>query len=262
MAAVSLAIPPGRSLIRAVNRQRRPSTTSPWSMTRSRIVRSMFPPQSRSTVLRPASSGQWFPSRAASAEAAAPSTTVFSSSSSRSTASESSASSTVTTWSTSGAASGNDTSPTRPTARPSASVGWIGTWVGRPAASDALKLGAAAVSTATMRMSGRRALAATATPASSPAPPVGTTIAAASGTSSRISSAIVPCPAITRGSSKPWIRLRPSRSAISAAPRRASSKVSPSRITRAPSRRHVATFTRGANRGITTVTGMPRSLPW
>ncbi len=255
-------MPPGRSLTCVTNRQRRPSVARPWSISRSRIVRSMFPPQRSSTTRLPRRSRQPSSSRPASAAAPAPSTTVFSSSSSRSTASESESSPTVTTRSTSGAASANDRSPTRPTARPSASVGRIGTCTGRPAASDAPKLGAAVGSTAITRICGRRALATMLTPASNPAPPVGTTIASTSGTSSRISRAIVPCPAITRASSKPCTRLRPSRSASSIASRRASSNVSPSRITRAPSRRQVATFTSGANRGITTVTGTPSSLPW
>ena len=79
----------------------------------------------------------------------------------------------------------------------------MGTSTGWPAASAALKAGAAAGSTATIRMSGRSAFVATQTPASSPVPPVGTTIASTSGACSSTSSAIVPCPAITRGSSKP-----------------------------------------------------------
>ena len=231
-------------------------------MTRSSIDVSILPPQSRSTTRRPRSSAQPSSSRAASGAAPAPSTTVFSSSRSRSTASARASSPTVTTRSTSGAAIENARSPTIPTARPSASVGRIATWVGRPAASDAERLPAAAGSTATIRMSGLSAFAAVATPARRPAPPHGITSASASGTSSRISRPMVPCPAITRGSSNPWIRSSPSRAAISTASRRASSNVSPSRTTVAPSRRQVDTFTSGANRGMTTVTGIPSSRPW
>ena len=209
----------------------------------------------------PRRSAKSSPRIAASADAAAPSTTVFSSSDSRKTARASACSSTVTTRSTSGAASGNDTSPTFPTANPSARVGRRGTCIGRPAASEAEKLPAAAGSTAMTEIVGRTAFAAIATPARRPAPPVGTMIASASGTSASTSRAIVPCPAITRGSSKPWISSSPSRAAISTALARASSNDSPSRMTFAPRRRQVATFTSGANRGITTVTGISSRRP-
>ena len=51
------------------------------------------------------------------------------------------------------------------------------------------------------RSRGRRARAAMALPAISPPPPIGITSMSRSGTSSSISSAMVPCPAITSGSS-------------------------------------------------------------
>ena len=140
---------------------------------------------------------------AANAAAPAPSHDVFSSSSKRNTARESARSSTVTTRSTRGAASANALSPTLPTARPSASVGRTGALTGFPAAIEAVKLAAAAASTAMILISGRCAFAAMATPARRPAPPVGTTIASASGTSSKISTAAVPCPAMISASSNP-----------------------------------------------------------
>ena len=196
-------MPPGRSLTCVVNLQSRPSTTKPCSITRSRIVRSMLPPHSSRTTFFPTSSAPASPMIAASAAAPAPSTTVFSSSNNRSTANDNASSPTVTTRSISGAASANDNSPTFPTASPSASVGRIGTDTGLPASSAALRLAAEAVSTAMICTLGLRLLATIATPASRPAPPVGTTRASTSGTSARISNAIVPCPAITRASSKP-----------------------------------------------------------
>src|SRR5204862_488567 len=55
----------------------------------------------------------------------------------------------------------------------------------------------------------RRARIAAAIPLTSPPPPAGTTITLASAASSSSSSAIVPCPAITAGSSNPWTSVRP-----------------------------------------------------
>ncbi len=63
--------------------------------------------------------------------------------------------------------------------------------------------------------SGLTDLAATAMPAIKPPPPTGTTITSRSGRSSSISSATLPCPAATTGSSKGWINVSRSRAARS-----------------------------------------------
>ena len=60
-----------------------------------------------------------------------------------------------------------------------------------------------------IRMSGFRALAAVATPLISPPPPMGTGRISRSGTSSSISRAMVPWPAMTSRSSKGWTKVRP-----------------------------------------------------
>jgi hypothetical protein len=50
--------------------------------------------------------------------------------------------------------------------------------------------------------------------------------------------------------------------AMASARSRAWAKLSPSWTTSAPKEAQVATFTSGAQRGMTTVTGMPRHCPW
>ncbi|MEI9896583.1 MAG: hypothetical protein WDN28_22655 [Chthoniobacter sp.] len=70
-----------------------------------------------------------------------------------------------------------------------------------------------------------------------------------------------PCPAITCGSSKGCTYVSARSSASRPASRRASSKVSPCSTTVAPNCRQRATFTSGAKRGITTVTGTPSKRP-
>ena len=63
-------------------------------------------------------------------------------------------------------------------------------------------------------MPGRAARAASAMPEISPPPPTATTSVSSPGTSRSISSAIVPCPAITCGSSYGWMKASPSSRAI------------------------------------------------
>ena len=72
----------------------------------------------------------------------------------------------------------------------------------------------------------------------------------------------MPWPATVRGSSYGWITVSPRREAISSMRSRASSKVSPSSRTSAPSTSVFSTFTKGAKRGITIVAGMPRRFAW
>ena len=95
-------------------------------------------------------------------------------------------------------------------------------------------------------------------PASSPPPPTGTTIASRSGVCSRISSAIVPWPAITSALSNGCRNVRSSRRASASAWMRASPRSAPCSTTVAPSARQLVTLTSAANSGITTVTGMPQ----
>ena len=71
-----------------------------------------------------------------------------------------------------------------------------------PAFMLSYKVGAPVGSTPTILMPGRTALAAAATPAIRPPPPIATTSVSAIGICARISSANVPCPAITCGSAK------------------------------------------------------------
>ncbi len=70
--------------------------------------------------------------------------------------------------------------------------------------------GRTSVSTPITLMDGRSAFAATATPDTSPPPPIGTTIASVSGSCASTSSAIVPWPAMTSGSSNGCTKVSPS----------------------------------------------------
>ena len=97
-------------------------------------------------------------------------------------------------------------------------------------------------------------------PAIRPPPPTGTTIASTSGVCSRISSPIVPWPAITSTLSNGWMNVSPSRAASSPACARASVRSAPCRTTLAPRCRQLVTLMSAANTGITTVTGMPSRL--
>jgi hypothetical protein len=90
---------------------------------------------------------------------------------------------------------------------------------------------------------------AVAMPPISPPPPTAITSTSRSGCARSISSAIVPCPAITAGSSKGWMKTRPSRSASPSACSRAASKPSPCSTTSAPKPRVRSTLTMGVATG-------------
>ena len=88
--------------------------------------------------------------------------------------------------------------------------------------------------TPTSRTSGRTALSAIAIPAASPPPPIGITSVPMSGSCSASSSPIVPCPAITRSSSKACTNVAPIDSTYSCAAAIDSSKPAPASSTWAP----------------------------
>ena len=79
-----------------------------------------------------------------------------------------------------------------------------------PSLTDSYILGEIFVWTPITFTSGLILFAASATPEISPPPPIGTTIISTSGIFSKISSPIVPCPAITFSSSKGAIKVKPS----------------------------------------------------
>ena len=83
---------------------------------------------------------------------------------------------------------------------PSTKLGVRVTVVGLPASSEGASGAAVATSAAYTRTPGAIARTAEAIPQESPPPPNGTTIASASGRSSRISRPIVPFPAMTSAS--------------------------------------------------------------
>ena len=152
-------------------------------------------------------------------------------------------------------------SPGVSTAMPSATVPAVGAATGSP-----LKSAAAAekrfACTPTTRTLGRCALAATATPLTSPPPPTGTTSVSRSGACSSISSPSVPWPAITASSSKGWTRVQPRSAASCCVNASVSANRLPCSTTSAPKTFVCATFVLGVLRGITMQTGMPSLEPW
>gem|GEM_PF-2205856 len=104
------------------------------------------------------------------------------------------------------------------------------------------------------------ALAATAMPAIRPPPPTGTTMVSRSGCCSSISTATVPCPAATTGSSNGWMKIKPRASARSSVCCTLSSKPVPCSTTSAPKSRVRCTLLNGVPMGITMVAGMSRRL--
>ena len=118
-----------------------------------------------------------------------------------------------------------------------------------------------------MRMPGRSARSATATPAASPPPPMGTIAVSTSGQSCAISSPTVPCPEMMSGSSKGGTIASPSAAAIFSARARRSTDIVPSNTTSAPSLSAPRRFTGGAVVGMTTTARAPRmraasATPW
>jgi hypothetical protein len=91
-------------------------------------------------------------------------------------------------------------SRTRRLPEPSTNEGRYSTSTGCPAANAAASAAPPCGSAVTILVAGRSALTALAIPLVRPPPPYGITIASGSGRSSRISSPIVPLPAITPGS--------------------------------------------------------------
>mmetsp|Transcript_8444 Transcript_8444/g.35325 ORF Transcript_8444/g.35325 Transcript_8444/m.35325 type:complete len:447 (+) Transcript_8444:1363-2703(+) len=263
MVAQRPAMPPGRSGTTQENRINRSSFTSPRSRTLPSVDVSMFPPHKSTATFLPLSSGSFPASTAAMPAAPAPSWMSFSSSTRRRSATDMSFSDTVTSLSTRVRSTSKDLGPTAGTARPSASVGpGIVTLTTSPAsiaaAMDAQRLG----STPMICTFGLMVLTASATPAMSPPPPTGTTMASMFSASSRISSPTDPAPAMMLKSSNPLMYFMPSSRTYACAASAASAMLSPSRITFAPSARHFVIFVRGAMEGIKTVTGMPSSAPW
>src|SRR5712691_2958489 len=177
---------------------------------RPRTRASMLPPVTTAATGRP--SPRHLPDRSA-ATPTAPDASATTWSSARSTTIASSISASDTSTTSSMRSRWSKTIRPMPPARPSASVGPAGySSSGRPWRIDSGRAGDASGCTATIRTAGARAFTAAATPEMSPPPPTGTTIAPTSGSSSRISSPAVPCPAAVRGSSKAWTYVAPVRS--------------------------------------------------
>lgn len=100
-------------------------------------------------------------------------------------------------------------------------------------------------------------------PASSPPPPTQTKIAssAAASVCLKISTATVPCPAMTYGSSNGGMLVRPWSVASRAHSRFAASKSEPKRTTLAPRRSTLRYLIEGVLRGMTIVQAIPSSWP-
>ena len=109
------------------------------------------------------------------------------------------------------------------TAVPSAIVLTLGSVVTLPASKDTCIQLAPAGSTPMTLIFGLRSLASVDTPVASPPPPIGTRMYSTSGSSLKISIAIVPCPVATARSSNGWIKVYPFFSASSNACAQASS---------------------------------------
>src|SRR2546428_5007680 len=135
--------------------------------------------------------------------------------------------------------------------RPSAIVSMRSSRFGAPLSSATRIVGAPRVSTPTTRTPVRRSVSATARPAMRPPPPTATTTRPTFGSSSSISRPIVPCPAITSGSSCGWISVAP-RDVRSASSRSPSVTRSLWKTISAPSSCVASTFEAGAPSGMTT----------
>ena len=142
---------------------------------------------------------------------------------------------------------------------PSAIVVIFSRATGAPVRSESGYAAASSACTPTTRMSGRLALIASATPASSPPPPVGTSTVAASGACSRISSPTVPCPDTMSVWSNGWMKTAPVSSANSLARTRAWVRYSPWKRTSAPYPFVALILGIGAPIGMNTVAWIPSS---
>ncbi len=130
---------------------------------------------------------------------------------------------------------------------------------GCPAASEPGNAAAPLACAATTCTSGRKALTATAMPATRPPPPVQTTTVRTSGHCSSTSRPIVPCPAMTCSWSKGWMSTAPVCAANTRAATSASSTVMPCSRTWAPYALVAATLGSGAASGMKTVAVAPSS---
>mmetsp|Transcript_6005 Transcript_6005/g.19543 ORF Transcript_6005/g.19543 Transcript_6005/m.19543 type:complete len:225 (+) Transcript_6005:1669-2343(+) len=168
--------PPERSETSATKRTRRLSAARPRSMTRPRVVESMFPPQRGTTTFLPLTrSWYWPPGRmGARPVAPPPSTMIFSCSRRRRTAMATCFSSTRQTSSVYSLATTKAFPPTVGTANPSARVDVVLAWTGPPALKASVKEAQATGSTPTTVALGLKVLTARDTPANKPAPPQGT----------------------------------------------------------------------------------------
>jgi hypothetical protein len=101
-----------------------------------------------------------------------------------------------------------------------------------------------------MRTPGRTARSASEIPDASPPPPIGITNVVASGTCSASSRPIVPCPAITSGSSNGCTNVAPVSSTYPRAESRHSSSAGPVSSISAPYARVASTFAIGASCGM------------
>ncbi len=187
----------------------------------------MLPPESTTATRRPATSGTWPPSSAATPTAPAPSTTSFCRSRSSAMASTISSSVTATISCTCRWTSGKVSSPGRLTAMPSAIVCARTAASICPCCTDRTNAAQPVAWTPTTRTPGSSAVSASAEPASRPPPPHGTTTRSTSGTCSASSSPTVPCPAMMRSSSNAEMKVAPVLAARSRAAACASSKVEP-----------------------------------
>ena len=161
----------------------------------------------------------------------------------------------------------NGRSPGRATAMPSAMVDIRSSCTGAPVRSDSGYAAASAACTPTTRTSGRLALIASAIPASSPPPPVGTSTVRTSGACSSTSSPQVPWPVRMSGWSKGWMNTAPVSSENCWARTSASVSESPWKSTSAPYPRVALALGIGAPSGMNTVALMPSSCaasatPW
>ena len=120
------------------------------------------------------------------------------------------------------------------TAVPSAIVFTVGSVVTFPAANEACIQFAPAGSTPITLIFGLSSFASVDTPVASPPPPIGTRMYSTSGSSLKISIAMVPWPVATARSSNGWIKVYPFFSASSSACAHASSYTSPYNTTSAP----------------------------
>ena len=196
----SLARLPARSASLVEMRTMRPVFCRPLVIMRESVVMSTFPPETSATVFSEVSTLS--NSQAATLVAPAPSATVFGPSSKATIAAAISSSLTVTISSRYSRQIENVRSPGVSTWIPSAIVAPSFTVVTMPFLQETNMDGTDDAWTPIIFTFGRICLMAEATPEARPPPPTGMMTCSTSGTCSRISRPMVPCPAITSGSLK------------------------------------------------------------